>query len=290
MRYRLLSLFLLWTAFGMGCDEAVTPPEAIEAYFTLWGALDPEAEVQAVRVVPLMPDLDSEVPRDLQVVVTSQDLETGEVVTWRDSVVTFSDGSLGHVFLGTFRPSYGGRYRLEVRRADGARTAANISVPLRVQPFRQATQLVPGDALFPIYWPGALQLNALEMTYELENGSCDRFPFALRFEGEAEPSEFGWTTTVLLGEDAERILEALEGREHAPTRITLRAEVATAEWRAPGGVFDPDLFLEPGTFSNVENGFGFVGAAYAVEVSWTPEPAAITRTAFSLPGFGGCGG
>ena len=47
-------------------------------------------------------------------------------------------------------------------------------------------------------------------------------------------------------------------------RITLLDEAFVP----PGGVFDPDVLSQPGTLSNVENGFGFVGSIGRFSVEW----------------------
>ena len=48
------------------------------------------------------------------------------------------------------------------------------------------------------------------------------------------------------------------------------------------------MLIEPGTLSNVTNGFGFVGSAYTLSVSWAPTPDELSRSPFRQPGFG-CG-
>ena len=47
-------------------------------------------------------------------------------------------------------------------------------------------------------------------------------------------------------------------------RITLLDEAFVP----PGGAFDPDVLSQPGTLSNVENGFGFVGSIGRCSVEW----------------------
>ena len=36
----------------------------------------------------------------------------------------------------------------------------------------------------------------------------------------------------------------------------------------PGGVFDLEVLVQPGAFSNVENGFGFIGSVGRFSVEW----------------------
>lgn len=271
-----------------GCDEAVVSADEIEAYFTLWGALDPSSDLQALRVVPIEREIGTDGGAPIDATMTSTDLTTGATTSWRDSVVTFENGTSGHVFLADFRPQYGRRYRISVERSDGAATVARIRVPPLVDPFRETTNVVAGNVLYPTLWPGAPQLNNIQVTYLLENGNCDRFSMTIPFEGDAEPFEFGWRTTIRLADDADRILGSLDNRPHAVARITLSAEVASEDWRPPGGVFDPEIFIEPGTFSNVEGGFGFVGGSYEAETDWVPLSDELTRVGFRTVGFGAC--
>ncbi len=289
MRYRLLLLLSAGFLFGSGCDEAIAPPDGFAAYYTLWGAFDPSVDVQAVRVVPIEREIGTGSAEPLGVEVTSTDLATGAITTWRDSVITFSDGSVGHVYLGDFSPEFGRRYEFQVENGAGQKTTAATRVPPLVSPFREATAFIPGDVKLPVLWPGAPQLNNLEIVYELENGNCDRFIQDAPFVGDAEPFEFGWSTAIRLAEAADAVLALLDNRPHAVVRMWMRAEVASEDWRPPNGVFDPELLIEPGTFSNVEGGFGFVGGSYVAQTdSWTLEPDAVIRAGFEFPGFGTC--
>jgi hypothetical protein len=284
-----MRLPLLLLAVGLaalvGCDEEIAAPDALGAYYTLWGALDPTSALQAVRVIPIEDQPGGADPAPLDAAMTSEDLETGAVAAWRDSVVTYADGTVGHVFVADTEVRYGATYRVTVTRGDGATTAANVRVPPLVLPYRQATTISLDGVFMPVLWQGAPQLNRLAVTYRLQDATCRAFDYAVDFEGEAEPYEFGWTTTLDLRDDAARVLSALGDAPHTVLSVTLAGEVASDEWRPPEGVFDPEVLVEPGLFSNVEQGFGFVGGAYEAALTWTPEAAAITAAGFEPPGF-----
>ncbi len=49
------------------------------------------------------------------------------------------------------------------------------------------------------------------------------------------------------------------------------ALAADSAWAPPGGVFDPDVLVVPGALSNVENGYGFIGAGEGIRVQWIPS-------------------
>ena len=58
--------------------------------------------------------------------------------------------------------------------------------------------------------------------------------------------------------------------------------VANDEWAIPPGGLDEEAIVEPGTFSNVEGGFGFVGGGYEAPVRWIPSASAQFQAGFSV--------
>ena len=91
-----------------------------------------------------------------------------------------------------------------------------------------------------------------------------------------------WTVTLNYARDADRVRNTL-GTEVLPTlyNVGLKITVASDDWRPPGGVFDPDVLIQPGTFSNVGVGFGFFGAVAHFDAEWT-----LTRNIVQLIGYG----
>src|SRR5690606_7524938 len=59
----------------------------------------------------------------------------------------------------------------------------------------------------------------------------------------------------------------------AGVRITVLDEAFVP----PGGVFDPDILVQPGTLSNVQNGFGFVGSVARYTAEWVFSDDAMER-------------
>lgn len=268
-----------------GCAEDVGLPPRPAAAFTLWGAFDPTAPRQMVRVVPLDPDIEPDPPGPIDATVTSHDFATGVTTTWRDSLVQYADGTTGHLFIGAVPVTYGGRYRLEARRSDGVTARATLLVPPLVQPVLEADPA--HTPIERVAWPGAPQVNAVEVVYLVENANCQRREVAIPFEGVTEPTEFGWRVVLDLEDEYVRLRrDALDGLPHALASVTVRGEVAGADWRFPSSAFDPVLLQEPGAFSNVEGGFGFVGAAYPVAFSWQPDNRAVAAAGIPRVGFG----
>ena len=292
---RLLPVFFGLLVLASGCTEEIAAPPELRAYYTLWGAFDPTADMQAVRVIPISDTISVGSADPLPVTVTSVDIASGEEKTWRDSVVTFSNGAVGHVYVSDFRPAYGSEHVFRVRGEDGTETSALVAVPELIEPIRQTPDIV-GGVTYPHLWIDAPRLNRVRAEYEVETQSCsaDFIEVGLR-SGSARPVEFGWQTRLQLRQEAAEVIgryARLNEYEDplALRKVTLIVEVASEDWRPPGGVFDPELLVEPGTLSNVTNGFGFIGSAYEVRVTWTPTFDEIARTPFRFPGFGDCGG
>lgn len=112
-----------------GCDESVDPFIESDRYFSLFGTLDMNADTQWVRVVPIDTTIFGMGAETIDAVVSSTDLATRTLTTWRDSLFEFRDGSLGHVFYAPLRVQPGHIYRIDVDRSDGARSTAETEVP-----------------------------------------------------------------------------------------------------------------------------------------------------------------
>ncbi len=240
--------------------------------FTLYGALDPEVEQQAIRVIPIRDRLELPGADPLDADVRIVDVRTGEVFPLRDSLITIG-GSAAHVFVGALRPEYGATYRVEAERtADGVVTSAVVNVPPLAEGVPQDPVFRAGNVVWtPVLWRGAPIILRGETEYAVEDGDCRPDTVTVPFRGETLEGEGGILTRVLFSEDADAVRDSLGGAAPALLSMTLRVQVASADWVPPGGAFNPEALVEPGTFSNVENGFGFVGAAYYAEVTWRPQ-------------------
>lgn len=278
-----ISLALL----ALGCEESLSPDGGVEEPFTMYGVLSPQLDTQTVRLFlpENMPTLDD--GKYLEVDVQSVDLETGERHRWMDSATTAIDGQPGRVFWSPLDVEFGRRYRIEaIRESDGARSFAEVRVPPRVTLRLDETDApllevhIEGDA-FRLLKPVAVY----EVSRPRRHPDTGEFQPMLTYEvaytGREKPSEQGWAVTFNMIVDATEVnylyngeicrgpgcggeCYAAEGRSNYVflERLGIRALVANPQWDPPGGVFDPNVLAQPGVLSNVENGFGFVGAGY----------------------------
>ena len=283
-----LALALVLVASSLAaCDESIPKPDALEETYTLWGAFNPGSDQQFVRVVPITDTVSLGSRDPLGVEVRSLDLLTGTETSWRDSVITYPGGAIGHVFTSNLRPNFESRHVFSVIPSDGGReVSALVPMPPLVEPILQTVRLTAAEATYPIFWPGAPQVNNPTLTYFFEDGNCNRDSLQVPFPGTSDPAEFGWQMMLRLDEDT----EPNAFRISFPTallKLTVQGEVASEGWRLPlAAANDPELLIQPEVLTNVENGFGFVGAAYTVEKSWVPTIDELQRTPFERPNFG----
>ena len=279
MRFSFCALVLSVVLLS-ACEESVNPILESDQQFTLFGTLDMDQDTQYVRVIPIRPTLVPDADAPLNVTFVSTDLVSGEMLEWRDSTVQFGNGSVGHVFYAPLRVRSGRTYRIEIRPSDSSIiTSAETTVPVQpravVMPelleFILTTQV---RARQQILWEGlAEEPFRIEQWYRFfsveDFGFRDvQIPYVPRngpLEGQADTWEMD--------------LNLVRDRDTLDTMIDLNASTALAglgmtitlldeAFEPPGGAFDPDVLVQPGTLSNVENGFGFLGSVGRFSVEW----------------------
>ena len=265
--------------FGLtACEEMVDTANTTDFGFTMYGLFNPTSDSQAVRVFAIEALLDFTRPEPIDAIVNSIDLTTGEERQWQDSITQFSTGEFGHVFWSGFRAEYEHLYLLEVLRSDGVRAEVTTTVP----PYTEPEVTEPDPAVFaliaPVSWVGAPRLIDIRVTYFSNVGT-----FVRRYGIEQETIGGAQVVKVEFREDTRDILIAAFRARVSPvvlSQVVIEAVVASDDWNPPGGVFDVNIQVEPGSFSNVTNGFGFVGSGYESSVIWVPTDEVLTAAGF----------
>lgn len=249
------------------CSVEFEPFADSETYYTIAGYLDTDRAQQVVRVIPIRdvvqrPDSAfASVPS-----VRSLDLNSNDSIEWRDSVVVLDDGSAGLVFVADFRPIPTHRYRLSVRGNRGE-TTAEVTVP--ATPANAAlvhTIAYPSVINYPLFWPGADEIIAVDVFYAVRasppRGPAEALWFSYDGERRGKREAGDWRTDLLLAEDRAAISKVLETSDDVLLDcLILRISQSNSGWQPPpGGVFDADVLVQPGVFSNVSNGLGWFGA------------------------------
>jgi hypothetical protein len=237
-----------------------------------------QLSTQFLRVVPIdtLFGVDDDAPIDA--VVRSIDLNTSNVEIWRDSLITFSDGSHGHVFMSNLRIKPGHRYRIEVERSDGAITSAETTVPSEpVAEVGEPNVTSPPEAPFPlgtqtVFWHGLTEEpHRVDLYYRYRSVPANPF-IDVRVpqgtESSSPDTSEGWEITINYSLDRSVLNDEIGGLGFRLAGLAMQVIVQADDWVPPGGVFDPEILSQPGVFSNVTNGFGFVGSAGRYSVEW----------------------
>jgi len=286
-RIRILPRFIIpaLAGFGIlmaaGCGSVdVDPFLGSERYFTLYGSFDMDFLVQHLRVVPIDRDIGT-VDSTIDAAVTATDLSNGQTWIWRDSVFTFTDGSIGHVFTSRFRIQAGRTYRIEVTRSDGAMTWVETTVPEQPRAIMGEADITsPPDLAFPtgtqkILWTGLMtEPHRVDVSYRfVEQDDMPFIDLDIPYDTKSSSPDIsnGWEITVHYTADYAFLKK--EYIRDNPWRFVgalMRVQVLADDWVPPGGVWDREVLSQPGTLSNVHNGFGYVGSAGRFSVEWIP--------------------
>ena len=290
---RKVILLLLATGMLAACEDTVSPIIESSRQYTLFGTLDMAQDSQFVRVIPIRENL-SETGDELDVRVRSIESGTQQVLNWRDSVHTFSDGQIGHIFFAPFRIRPSETYRIEILPTDGdLATSAETTVPKEPGvDIREATverilttQLSVRQR---ILWRGISSAPfEIEQWYRFLSLADFTFkdyrlsyaPLNRALEGESDV----WEINKDLVQDRDTLLTELDLNSfYRLAGVALRITVLDENFVPPGGEFDRETLAQPGTLSNVENGFGLLGSVGRFSAEWI-LPDSIARELGYLP-------
>lgn len=287
----ILLLFFVLT----GCDEDVTAVRGTDQPFSLYGVLSPQFDSQWVRVYPIEGRLEPGTTEPLDAQFASTDLQNGERHVWNDSLVEDLFNQKGHAFWAPFRAEYEHTYTLEVRRSDDATSSVEITVPPLTKITPQDPTVIASSVQLPVHVGArAPRLNKIEVSYAVSfipagERRSEGEDVVIAYDGRERKTEEAWIIPIDMSGDFKDVSNIVTQRIGSPIdrefgllllSIAVRLIVANEEWAPPGGTFDPAVLVQPGTMSNVENGFGFVGAGYRLEKRWVPAAEAITAAGF----------
>ena len=152
----------------------------------------------------------------------------------------------------------------------------SVRVPPETEIVLQDADLVSGVTV-PVLIPGDVpNIFKVEVRYgfdyRLTTAGQKIDNLTISQEGRFQKNEEGWLIRINLRADFVTISDFIQDQLPVDRSygfdlqgMLLRLVVASEDWQPPDGVFDPDVLVQPGTLSNVENGFGFVGAGYRLQ-------------------------
>lgn len=273
----ILALLLL-----TACEETVEVVLQTDRAYTIYGQLSVRKDTQAVRIYAIDKTIDVVRPEPLDARVESRNLGTGQIYSWRDSVIQFDKNHFGHVFWARFTPEYEEHHRLEVTRRDGMVSSIDLHMPPEAIPKLTDPLIRPGFVYLPILWRKAPRLNNIRVRYYTNKGI-----FLIKYPNEQQNVESGQIAEIMVHEDVRQVFREIyqaqgstaDARLYAIEQVVL---VSSSDWIPPSNQFSADLLIEPGTFSNVKNGFGYVGAGYESTFYYEVPDSVAVAAGFSI--------
>jgi hypothetical protein len=255
------------------CSEDVVSNLPSDRVFETYGVLNSAADTQFVRVFPIRSRFEAYRDPSIDAVVTSSDLETGDRRVWRDSVLAFADGTYGYLFWSSFRALGGRAYELVVERSDGEHARAVVNVP-------DLPVVLPAPSDSSLEWTIRLtgagaRIHSVDVRHFLMYDHClgQLTTLVVPIDGNVTHTARDVLFDVDLAgtyRDLVTILNRMGLYRSVfgilPFQMLLRLAVTEETWAPPGGIFDPEVLVEPGLLSNVASGFGMVGGGYYAEV------------------------
>lgn len=274
-----------------GCrDTFLDPFQNEDKYYTVYGFLDPLVVEQKIRVIPVtrFPE-DIRSPSSPQAVldakVFTRDVLFGRVTEWVHGLERLDDGRFAHVFTANFAVKAGHTYRLEIQRSDGVITSAETTVP------RVATdnlllksgpvQLSDSSIIQDIGIPDVPALWDVSVIYLVEGSSYRERIFVPYAKAAIRDEDGLWRVQLNLSEDQnpikERALIALRRTGNNALSVSLTAmgmqfRIIDGAWFSLFSETDILKLAQPGTFSNVENGYGLFGSMGLYREEWQIQP------------------
>lgn len=285
-----------------GCTETVSPRINSGSPFTVYGYLDPSTDTQTIRVIPIADTIDEVKSLEIDATVRTINLQTNETVVWQQKRTVFSDSTEGIVFTANFTPLYTHSYRLEVSNADGEMTTAETVVP----EFTEIEFLSGENPFAPVFLIHSQNANLVQVSMSYLAVAMQPsisilgnvfLPVNVSYRGKEVAGADGLELQVDLRNDRNHVLSAMSNVCVTTPFITIRSAemrffVGDDQWVPPGGVFDADTFIQPGTFSNITNGYGYFGSGYGANFSIRLTASAIQQLGYAVnppcvtgPGF-----
>ncbi|MEZ4703512.1 MAG: DUF4249 family protein [Rhodothermales bacterium] len=285
-----LALALLLVA---GCEEDVNPFIGTNLPYTVWGYINPKADTHAVRVFTIDDQLRLISPEPIDATVSLVRVSDGRRSFWVDSTVQLFNGDYRHIFWLAEPVTPGETYRLEVERSDGVVTRSEAVIvpdPIALELLPPNENVVSSIELPVLFRGDPPALPRVEVTYRTYSTNTAgvttaTLPVVISYTTRPIRRPEGWELLVQLRDDF-RIIARSYAEQELPAQficadsLQLDVHVGDAGWVSPVGVFDENFLVEPGTLSNIENGFGFFGAGYIESITWHPSDLLLVRAGF----------
>jgi hypothetical protein len=129
--------------------------------------------------------------------------------------------------------------------------------------------------------PGLASPWDIQAIYLWASGPINRRIFVPYGRAGQRTEDGGWQLRINISDDQADVIENVAwsveqgmisaGDAFGVSAMGLQIRVLDENWDPPEGIFDPEILAQPGTLSNVENGFGFFGSVGLYIEEWNVE-------------------
>lgn len=287
----LLSVYCLLALSG--CNKPFEPFKENDMYaFTIYGYLDASADTQWVRVAPARQDLNmSSDISDIR--VTLEHPESGDSIVMNDSIFASGDGFNFLNFWTTMDIEYEQIYRLKAERPDGQTSQVSVTIPRELPTPRVLIQANFGQpTTYSVYIDDSVEhlIDVQTRWYVrfFKPGFETKKLFSFSYKNEAEqiPAYNGVYSIFLEPElEEEEIVDQSQALLNSGAEMEIldrQIFVASAgpEWNENIESLDDVTYTLPNSFSNVENGLGYM---FGVSSKTVPYESCFTDEGLLIP-------
>lgn len=271
----LSSLLLAATVLFAGCETHVDPFRPLDdRVFSIFGVINPAADTQFIRVEALADPVRVGSAPEIDAVVALEHIESGRVVTLRDSLMVIGVNRVPVHNFWTAEPiTPGATYRITATRSDGAASSATTSVPAAPPEFEHNDEFelpcvnAESGNVFRIEFFESPALAALHVLYPVEGRlyRADHFD-DIRIEGRTTRADIDY------GADLGAIAPSPGVLCADPSYALIVASAAGPDWPAFLSTSTLDELARPDTFTNVTNGLGLFGGVFSDTIRIDARP------------------
>lgn len=256
--------FVLGILIVAACDESFQPFQENDKYaFSIYGYLDASADTQWIRVAQARQEFDTP-PAVPDIQVTLEHLESGEMMGMEDSLFK-SEGDFYYLnFWTTMNIDPGKTYLVKAENQEVRESSVTVTIPEEFP----TPVIRPGEKTHPLYIDGNVEHIADVQTrwYVLlkTSGFKKKKMFSFSYRNEIERKQiYGGIYGVTLKTEFEReqiIRQTLLPPDGEIEVLHRQVFIASGgpEWNEEIPLMDDPLYGLPDSFSNVEDGLGYV--------------------------------
>lgn len=286
------AVLMLFSGLISACEDEVNPFIGTEIPFTVWGIVNPVADTQAVRVFSIDEVLKIISPDPLDATVSIIDVNESNRYVLQDSVIQLPNGDYRHIFWAEIDVDYFDTYRIEVEKSDGRiSNSTEIEVPGPISMHILPANTNAFTSLIQPLWidgnpPAIPRIDVTYVTYSVNmvGARIADNPVTISYSGKQRIERDTLKLNLDIRQDFLLVREDFNEKEIGGDicieTVKVDVHVGNEEWQSPAGVFDANFLVEPGTFTNIENGFGFFGAGYVESLTVIPPALLQVRAGF----------